>query len=191
MGSALVLPPNGATRFVRDALNLRCVSPTVAEMKEGPQVTKLKSWATAAGLRASTSLTTAIQMLSDLIKKCHSKIKNKKAYFFLFLTLFSWLLSATIVISHIIVSYWHCFTKYSIKIMFSFDFRVKYVPIWTFLGGFVEIHSCTVVLMKLIWSLQTHSAVKEWNITSRSRSVLDSCICFSICERCSITRVFS
>lgn len=37
--------------------------------------------------------------------------------------------------------------------------------------------------------------VKECNrkahVTSRSLSVRDSCICLSICERCSITRVFS
>lgn len=30
------------------------------------------------------------------------------------------------------------------KIRFAFDFRVKYVHIWTFLGSFVEIHSLSI-----------------------------------------------
>lgn len=39
---ALLLPPNGATRFICDALNLSGLSPIAAEIKEGPQVTNLE-----------------------------------------------------------------------------------------------------------------------------------------------------
>lgn len=40
-------------------------------------------------------------------------------------------------------------------------------------------------------SLRVGVGLQGWGPTSLSRSVLDSCICFSICDRCSIISVFS